>query len=331
MDLQIQNLRDGKSSVEDAFWQTVHEMGGKERIHLVGNVFKSEDESQVNVFEELVKDLFNGTLPLRRSRDTTNKDKLTEYNKCRPNGKNENIAACDTKSYCDPIENSAHVLTVENRKARGQNVNHLETNARLKHARVTIDSQMIIFIFKRQFINCRENRACLKEILKDVRARTKLTSIRPALLGLVRTTVENEESELSVVMLEDLMRSVFKKHPAELIWVGQFVPNKADRTLTIKKNACRTVQTSLNAECIENSHNLPWMQKCFPWIPRKRMNQPKTSSAYRHQGLSENVEGLPLKTSCMSDGHCTEDQLEPDFGVSSLDGSSEPSPKQLLT
>ncbi|XP_035277955.1 uncharacterized protein C2orf72 homolog isoform X1 [Anguilla rostrata] len=329
MDLQIQNLRDEKSSVEDAFRQTVAEMGGKERIHLVSSVFQPEDVNQLNVFEELVKDLFYDTIPLRRSRAATSKEKPTEYNKC--NGKKGNIAARDMKTCCDSSENSVQVQTAENREVPGQNVHHIQTDARLKPAQATIDSQMIIFIFKREFVNCCENHACLKEILKDVRARTKLASIRPALLGLVRTTVENEESELSVVMLESLMRSVFKKHPTESIWVGQFVPNKANRNVTIKKNACRTLQTSLNSECIDNSHNLPLMQKCFPWTPRKKMNSAKISSSYRHQGLPESVEGLPLKTSCMTDEQCKEDQLEPDFGVSSLDGNAEQSPGQPVT
>ncbi|XP_061099129.1 uncharacterized protein LOC133129211 isoform X2 [Conger conger] len=326
MDLQIQNLRVGKSSVEDAFRKTVAEMGGKERIHLVSSVCvpKPEDISQVNVFEELVKELFNDTLPLCRSRDITIKEKPTEYNK--GNEKSEKNAAGDTKSCCDNSENSVQVQGGKNKTVPGQNVHHIETNARLKHGQVTIDSQMIVFIFTGEFVNCRGNHECLKEILKDVRARTKLSSIRPALIGLVRRTVENEESERSVLLLEALMRSVFKKHPAELIWAGQFVPNKANVTLTIKKNACRTLLTSLHPQCIENSHSLSWTQKCFPWTPRKRMNQEKISSAYRHQG---SVEGLPLKTSCMTDEQCTEDYLEPDIGVSRPDGNAEP--KHLLT
>ncbi|KAJ8270446.1 hypothetical protein GJAV_G00114790 [Gymnothorax javanicus] len=315
MDMKIQDITDMKCSVEDAFRQTIAELGGREKIHVVSDVLKSEDVSQVTVFEELLKDLFNDPLHLCRSGNMANKQKSAEFNTC--NGK------C-AKSCCVSSENSVSLPGVDNRTARAKKTHHLQANARLNHAKVTIDSQIIIFIFRHEFVSCHGNNVRLREILKDVKARTKHASIRPALLGLVRATVEKEECKLSVVMLEGLIRSVFKKHPTDLIWVGLFVPEKADRTLTIKKNACRTLQALLNSESSESSHTQPWMQKCFPWIHGERMKQAKISDC-RHQ---ESVEELPMKTSCMQDEKSTEDQLEPDFQFGILDGNAEPSLSQ---
>ncbi|KAJ8389599.1 hypothetical protein AAFF_G00118360 [Aldrovandia affinis] len=99
------------------------------------------------------------------------------------------------------------------------------------------------------------------------------------------------------------------------------MPNKADRTLTIKKNACRIIQTSLHSECIEDRNvTLSWFLPCFTRTPRGRTVQAKSSSAYMHE---ENVEGLPLKKTCMSDVQWAEKGLEPECRVSVEDGNAE--------
>ncbi|KAI1883201.1 hypothetical protein AGOR_G00242770 [Albula goreensis] len=299
MDVPLETQRDEKTFTEDAFQLAVRELGGQEKMYLVGSVCDSESVSQANVFEEFVKDMFNTTCPLRHSRENANK--ATQKGNNSLNGKAESIAI---GSCCESETHSGLVKAVDHRRAQEKKVHHRET-ARLKPEIASIDSPMIVFIFKHEFINSKGNHACLKEILKDVKARTKLSSIRPALLGLVRTALESEEAKLSVTALERLMRSVFRKHPFESIWVGQFVPNKAERTLTIKKNVCRTLQTSLHSECAED-RTLPWALQCLPWTPRERHYHDKNTSGYRHRDPPESAEGLPLRMSCMKDGQGAE-------------------------
>uniref|UniRef100_A0A3Q2XUM2 C2orf72-like C-terminal domain-containing protein n=1 Tax=Hippocampus comes TaxID=109280 RepID=A0A3Q2XUM2_HIPCM len=109
--------------------------------------------------------------------------------------------------------------------------------------RRTIDCPAIVFLFRQTFIS---SELCLKEVLKDVKARTNRASgTLPALIGLVRITAgESDESRRCVQRLEMLIRKVFPQHPADTVWVASFLPGAPGSVLDIKKNVCRVIACS---------------------------------------------------------------------------------------
>lgn len=262
----------GKSQGDEEFRQILSEIGGKERIHLVSESWNPQDGNPSQLVEEFVKVIFHS--PCLEYRDDAT-DNFIHMASNRSNGSvsaddksQENqtsfemIATSNSVSRAKALHSSEGGEFIQPRRPQG-----LEVNAKLDgedtekptvvkrgifnkssdHRGVhrAIDSPIIIFIFRQEFISCIENRICLKEILKDVKVRLKIAGVVPALLGLVYLRGQSRETCTSVEVLDQLIRSVFRSHSSEMIWVGPFVPKTADGMHTIKKNVCRTLQSSL--------------------------------------------------------------------------------------
>uniref|UniRef100_A0A671STM6 Uncharacterized protein n=1 Tax=Sinocyclocheilus anshuiensis TaxID=1608454 RepID=A0A671STM6_9TELE len=110
-----------------------------------------------------------------------------------------------------------------------------------------IKCSVIIFLFKHDYACDKENQVCLREILKDVRARIKRNALRPALLGLVHTDCDQSASRDSVELLDRSLRAVFTNHPPQAIWTGRYVTKSPDVLQEIRWNTCRAVTCSMSA------------------------------------------------------------------------------------
>ncbi|XP_046893184.1 uncharacterized protein LOC124478790 isoform X1 [Hypomesus transpacificus] len=309
---------------ETEFQQLVLQIGGKERINLVSDSFQTNDEDGAGIMHEFVQDMFFGQ---RTGHNVSYAEKNTNSQDHPLGIANEKNVLCDTdiNIKTSPQENKTPLSTTpKDLELTGKPVGEEKTNKPLREdieksirtssinscgLKRTIDSPIIIFIFSQEFLSISSNEICLKEILKDVRARTKRVSVRPALIGLIRSVVESEETRESMGFLEGALRSVFRKHAPEAIWVGIFIPKSEQRMMTIKKNACRVFhssQTSDNRPTGNSGNRIHWQFQCLPWTGRGRHGGPDSTPSNRQQGdagIAE--EGIPLKTNVLSSGPYT--------------------------
>lgn len=237
---------------EREFQKTVALIGGKERIYLVSDPCKSKDldGDGAGILQEFIREMFPGSRansntqpdssPTNSHADTASANQMTSNEmplKARP--KDLDLRGCPEGEGRDKVKLPACNSNAQRTATRRANVYCLKR---------TIDSPVIIFIFRQTYLSKNPNQSCLKEILKDVKARTKHARIaRPALIGLIRTRQESAETHQCAQLLERLLRSVFHKHPPETMWVGCFIPKTEANMLSIKKNACRVIYSSQTA------------------------------------------------------------------------------------
>lgn len=205
---------------EREFQKVVAQIGGQERVYLVGDACSGEkkvDGGDVGIFQEFIRDVFHD----RREQPD--------------HGERSDIPLT---AKCSAAEGDGD----EKRSVR-KNPKTATKRANIYSAKRAIDSPIIVFLFRQSFVSRSSNEVCLKEILKDVKARTRRasTSRPPALIGLIRATQESAETRQCAQVLERLLRCVFHRQPPETIWVGCFIPETEDKILSIKKNACRAV------------------------------------------------------------------------------------------
>lgn len=292
---------------EREFQKIVSVIGGRERIYLVSDACKSKemDGDDAEMLQEFVRDMFHNGSPASLN------GKLQPCPSSSPGDTEGESVFCETetsKSNEIPLTVRPKDLELgeerEKEKHDGNVQKTVSRRANIYSLKRAIDSPVIIFIFRQTFISQSPNKVCLKEILRDVKARTKRAQVaRPALIGLIRTAQESAETRQCAQQLECLIRSVFHKHSPETIWVGCFIPKTEDTMLSIKKNACKVIYSSQTADHTGDRGNpLLWPFQCW-FKPQRRDDQGQAnySSSSRQRGDSGSIEeGIPLKTNALS-------------------------------
>nr|XP_020452234.1 uncharacterized protein LOC109958156 isoform X2 [Monopterus albus] len=253
---------------EKEFQKMIAVIGGKERIYLISDAGQSKDVGGgiSGLLREFILDMFHFSHTSSDS-DTVRENHIfgkTDTVNCSEiplavSPKDLDLRACAVR---EDMEKEKRSCSAQTTATRGANIYSLKR---------VIDSPVIIFIFRQTFLSKKTNQVCLKEILIDVKARTKLARVaRPALIGLLRTGQENAETHQCVQLLEHLIRSVFHRHPPETIWVGCYIPKTEAKILSIKKNACKIIYSSQTPDNTRDSGNpLFWPFRCLFW-PRRR-------------------------------------------------------------
>ncbi|KAM4629234.1 uncharacterized protein ACJ7VT_001573 [Polymixia lowei] len=320
-------LDDTLPAEEKEFQKAIAQIGGKERIYLVSDDCKTEEDEVPGILQEFIHDMFNS-----RCMDSIQEDSSGTAKDCSgapldssPKSRGDTVSESD---LCIEVDTAGKTVPQGNEnplsarpkdlglraKPVGEDKSRQSLNGNVQRTTSvnigglnrTIDSLIIIFIFRQEFLlGGSSNEACLKEILKDVRARTKRASVRPALIGLIRTTAESAETRQCLEALERMIRTVFRKHSPEAIWVGNFIPKTESRMLIIKKNACKVLYSSQTSDNTRDRGNpLHWPFQCLPWPFRRGLRgQASSSSSSRQKGDTGSIEeGIPLKTNSLSTG-----------------------------
>ncbi|XP_049580001.1 uncharacterized protein C2orf72 [Syngnathus scovelli] len=263
-------------SEESEFERTLASIGGKERIYLVSDAAERNDatESDADVLREFINDLFGDQRPL----PTVCAGELSHVCHKGHGDKPSQGTPDDINSGARPNSTQRTIIKQTSCSSR----------------RRTIDCPAIVFLFRQNFISD----VGIKEVLKDVRARTKgASSTVPALIGLVRLNAgQSDESRRCVLQLETLIRKVFPQHPSDAVWVGSFIPGTPDNVLDIKKNVCRAIAYSQTADITQDHRNpLLWPFQCLLRSNRGgAANSPPTN---KRRGDSGSVDvSIPLKS-----------------------------------
>ncbi|XP_076007454.1 uncharacterized protein C2orf72 homolog isoform X2 [Genypterus blacodes] len=224
---------------ERDFQRVLALIGGKERVYLVSDACEREKggEEDAEVFQEFIRDMFDLHLSASSASPA-------------PTATEAPVPCCDNPTAkCGDIQLTTRPKQAvpgdkdsDAGKQNGLSRRTVKWSMNVHNPKRTIDSPVIIFVFRQRFLSGASSEVSVLEILKDVRARTG--RVRPALLGLIRAGQESAETRRCAELLERLIRSVFRKHASEAIWVGAFIPKTEDKLLHIKINACKAIQAS---------------------------------------------------------------------------------------
>ncbi|XP_039985680.1 uncharacterized protein LOC120791345 isoform X2 [Xiphias gladius] len=254
------SLEDVLPAEEREFQNTIALIGGKERIYLVSDACQSKevDGGDGGTLQEFMRDMFHSG-----DRATSNGQPHSSNPGNQDDAAGENLTCSKTEAAkCTEIPLTVRPGDLDlrtcpegedmeegRRQTRNGNAQRTATRtANVCSLKRAIESSVIIFLFRETFVGKDSNGVCLKEILKDVKARTKRARIaQPALIGLIRTGLESAETQRCAQLLECRIRSVFNRHPPETIWVGCFIPKTEAKMLSIKKNACKVIYSSQTA------------------------------------------------------------------------------------
>lgn len=257
-----ESLEDTLPEEEKEFQRIITLIGGKERIYLVSDACQSKeaDADDAEILQEFIRDMFHRNSSSRHANgETCSSD---------PSHREDDASATHSRSKTEAAKGNEIPLTARPKgldlracpleekwpKHNGNAQKTAKRRANVYSLKRAIDSAIIIFIFRQTFVGKESNEVCVREILKDVRARTKRARIaRPALIGLIRARQESAETQRCAQLLECLIRSVFHKHPPETIWAGSFIPKTEEKILSIKQNACKVIQSSQTAGVITHS------------------------------------------------------------------------------
>lgn len=276
-----------ESERDDPFQQILLQIGGKSNIHLISAVRGPDGDT--GVLQDFIADMFNNGRREETSGCTgnSNGEIKIQTNACSPDqshtDRSEQSSPDHRKSEKpDPLENK----TVSSSRFIGAKQR-------------AIKCSVIIFLFKHDYVCHKENHVCLREILKDVRARVKRNALRPALLGLVHTDGDPSESRDSVELLDRSLRAVFINHPPQAIWTGRYVTKSPDVLQEIRWNTCRAVKCSMSADsAVGGKSSLFWPLKCFPGVFRKthRGQADVNTNSWQQANPNAAEEGIPLQT-----------------------------------
>ncbi|KAL4630750.1 hypothetical protein GN956_G15990 [Arapaima gigas] len=263
-DHQPQQQQQPSAAAEEEEFQRLLQEIGKERIHLVSNASRADDGARGRVLEEFVQDVFQR-------------------------------APADSRL---PRAHSANWIPSPQCARAADKANSCHASRRARGAARAIDCALVVFVLTREFLARDRGGVHAKEILKDVRGRLRKGCAPPALLGLVYRAEAPGESCACLRVLEDLLRSVFARHPPEAIWVGQFAPGAPEAVQTIKRNLCRTVRVSLcEGSVIDKGSPILQMLKCLPVSRSGRCKEGPSP------GRAESAEkDIPLQKISVTDG-----------------------------
>lgn len=222
-------------SERDDFQQILQQIGGKSNVHLISPVSGPDGDS--GVLKDFIADMFNDEETTDCTGSSNGEIKIQTWDKT------DSSSAAQTQSDRSGQSSSkpAHGIKPEAHKNKT-----VTSSKNISGEQRSIKCSVIIFIFRHDYVSNKDNKVCLREVMKDVRARVKRNALRPALMGLIHTTDCNlSQNRKSVDLLDRFLRSVFIDHPQQSIWTGHYVTKDPDVLYEIKTNACIAVKSSL--------------------------------------------------------------------------------------